>query len=317
MNFAESLKKHADESGRKVVQGQSAGSKPVEKAGTKNALAASLQKHKQNVAAPTLPAVKKPEPIGAFEPQGIIKTWSLSALHDYEKCPGMSKRKRHPEKSERWDTPENPAAERGTKFHDSAELWVRGEVEEMFVDRKMKIEPLMQYFEQLRDQYEKGMVQLEEEWGFRTDWSPCGFFDDDTWGRGKLDFFVRESETSCVIGDYKTGQRWNNTVKHADQGVSYALQVFHRYPEIEHFRIEFWYIDDGSRMVRNYTRRMLAVLLGKMHERASRMTNDKEMRFKPSQDSCRFCSYGRNTNKQGVPYGNGYCEDDYYARPAI
>lgn len=306
--FASALAKRAEETGRVVKQGVTEGTKAVEKASDKNAFAAKMKERqtqvKKQAAAPAVDPT--------FKPNGIIKTWSISSLHDYEACPGRLLKMKHPEKDERWERPENPNAARGTNFHDSAEAYVRGDTDELFTDRKMKIEPFMEGFAQLRQGYIDGKVILEEEWGFRPDWSPTGFFGDDVWGRGKLDFFIKESETSCVIGDYKTGNRWNNTVKHADQGVSYALQAYHRYPEMEHFRIEFWYIDDGSKMVRNFTRRMLTVLLKNLNKRAVKATSDTDMMFRPSEDSCRFCPFGRNKSKQGRQYGNGYCEADFY-----
>lgn len=306
--FAAALKKRSDDTGRKAVQGVTNGNKPMEKAEDKNAFAQALQKRKAQVKADAAAPAIDP----TFKPNGIIKAWSVSSLHDYEECPGRLLRKKHPEKSERWDQPENPNAARGTAFHDSAEAYVRGQSDELFVDRKMKIEFFMPLFAELRKGFEDGKVSLEEDWAFRTDWSPCGWFDDDVWGRGKLDFFIRESETSCVIGDYKTGNRWNNTVKHADQGLAYALQVYHRFPEIEHFRVEFWYIDDGTKSTRHFTRKMLTVLLKNLNKRAVKATSDETMQFKPSEKSCMFCSFGCNKSKQGRQYGNGYCEADYY-----
>ena len=140
----------------------------------------------------------------------------------------------------------------------------------------------------------------------RKDWSPCTWQDEQLWSRAKLDVFVHESETSCRIIDHKTGMKFGNEIKHGDQGMSYALNAMNRFPKMESFTMEFWYLDHNTKMVKRFTRRMLTKFLPRYHRRAIALTTAKaeDFRAKPSRDNCLFCPFG--TGK----FGNGHCTKD-------
>lgn len=300
--FANALKKRAAQTGRVVVQGTEKETEVV-KTETKAAFASVLKAKKQSAA-----EVADPTKIKTGFEKGLIKTWSFSGMSNYEKCGHLMRLA----KVDKIPQKDSPAAARGNMIHDMLESYVRGDIDELIGDRKTRLDHFKADLNNLRVLFEEGKVDMEEEWGFRDDWSPCEYHADDVWGRAKLDVFHRESETSCRIIDYKTGRKFGNEVKHSDQGLSYALNVFHRYPEIDNFTIEFWYMDQAEKMIRRFTRRQLALLLGRYHQRAVRMTTDTQLKPRPNVDSCRFCPYGSNTNRDGVPYGNGACPHDHY-----
>lgn len=321
-DFANMLKKRADESGRVTVQGVTEGTKTVEKANDKSELAGMFAKHKKESAikrevtnalvsagAPRTQDNVARQPLDvSTQANGLVNKWSMSRIHNYETCPYTL----HQSSIDKIKTPSGPQAARGTDIHDMCEAWVRGEVEHLKGDRQTNMAYFRADFEKLKRDFIDGKVELEGDWGLRRDWSPCGFFDDDVWGRVKLDAFVRESPTSCLIIDYKTGRKYGNEIKHGEQGLGYAIAAAHRHPELDHFRVEFWYLDQSEKRIQNFRRSDLMVLLPRLNNRAVKQTTDTLLRPTPSEKSCKWCSYGCNTNKDGRPYGVGSCEFDYF-----
>lgn len=293
MGFADKLKARAEETGKKTVIAE----KPEHtKAETKSAFASALKTRKQEVTKQQDPSTIETE----FK-AGLIAHWSYTALTKFEKCPyelQLSKVDKIPQE-------QGEGAERGSAIHDHCEAYVRGQVEALnpnLKGKRSKIDMFHQRFDNLKADFNDGKVMLEEEWGIRKDWSPCTWQDAELWGRAKLDVFVRESETSCRIIDHKTGRFFGNEVKHADQGMSYALVCYHRFPEIESFTVEFWYLDHNHTTSRTYTRRQLGLFLKKYHERAMALTTATVLHAKPSRFNCMWCPYGDSK------YGNGHCK---------
>ena len=124
---------------------------------------------------------------------------------------------------------------------------------------------------------------------------------------------TREQYTlSARVIDYKTGKKFGNEMKHADQGLSYALHVITRYPDVKFLITEFWYLDQGELMKREFNYKMLSILKPRYHGRAQKMTACTSFMPKPSAHNCNYCPFGANTKKDGTPYGSGTCVYDYY-----
>lgn len=282
MNFAAALQARAQATGQKTIEAEKV---VVEKAEDKSAFAAALQKR----------IVKKdPNNIPVEFETGSVPVWSFSTLKDYEQCPFRV----YLAKIEKKKQQQSDAASRGEAMHQSAEDYVRSDIGTEVPKELIKFET---GFHELQEQYQEGKVIMEESWGIKKDWSPCGWKEDGLWGRAKLDVFVQESETSARIIDHKSGRKFGNELKHADQGLSYALHAFHRYPMIEVFKTEFWYLDQGEKMERRFTRRQLGILLPRYHQRAIDMTTAKVFPPKPSCHNCKWCAYGNGK------FGTGDC----------
>lgn len=242
----------------------------------------------------------------------LLDSWSYSGLVNYERCPhymNLYKVARIPQES-------GPAAARGSEIHEGLEAFVRGDTDELPSDRKTRFEAFTLDFGELREAYRVGEAFLEDNWGCRKDWTPCdwdpqGQSDPELWSKASLDVFVMKDFHARVI-DYKSGIRFGNEMKHRDQGVTYALHAIHRYPDLERITIEFWYVDQGSKMVFEFSRERLMALLPLFHDRAIKMTTDELLLPTPTVYNCQWCSYGANTNKKGIPYGNAACEFDFY-----
>ena len=230
----------------------------------------------------------------------MLKTWSYSRLTVFEQCPYRAKlqyldkipepaRPLPPGKTEH-------ANDRGTRLHDAAEMYVKGDVELLPELSKFAAE-----FASLKELRREGKASLEGEWGFDRSWNPVGWYSDDVWGRVKLDAMVTIDDTHAVIIDYKSGKRQGNEVKHAEQCQLYGLATLDRNPKLEKITVELWYLDIDDHVPVVYDANDLYVKRKGFTERALALTDATEFPKKPSIFNCRWCPYG--------PKGTGHCPE--------
>ncbi len=225
----------------------------------------------------------------------MLTGWSLSRLHDYEKCPHMIKLKvidKIPEEKNKW-------AERGTEVHGKAESFVRSEIKVL----PEELNHFKNEFYALRNMYDRGAVSMEGEWAHGSDWSITDWRDKNTWLRLKLDVMARLTKTHAAVIDHKTGKMFGNEIKHAEQGQLYAGSTFLRYPELKVVTVEFWYLDKNEMTQVVYTPQQAAKFIMGFERRANRMLADKKFQARPSIFSCKLCPYRRQ--EAG---GNGACK---------
>ena len=228
-----------------------------------------------------------------------IKAWSYSRLVDFEQCKLRAKLKyidRIPEPARPLSPGKTELAnDRGTRIHDAAERFVRGGVELIPELKSFSTE-----FHDLRDKYKHGMVSLEGEWAINKDWEPVAWGDRDAWARIKLDAFVRLSPTHAVVIDYKTGKKFGNEIKHAEQTQLYQLAAFLRYPELQTIDVELWYTDQDDLTHMKYTRSQGMRFFQNFNQRGIAMTSAEEFPPSPNVFACKWCPYG--------PRGTGDCD---------
>lgn len=227
-----------------------------------------------------------------------IKTWSYSRLTVFEACP-LKAKLTYVDKIPEPERPLPPgktehANDRGTRIHTAAEMFVQGGVELVPELRSFRPE-----FERLRALYQQGKVSLEGEWGFDAEWEPTHWNSATVWARVKLDALVRLSKTHGVVIDYKTGKRYGNEIKHAEQGQLYQLASFLRYPELEEIDVEFWYTDQNEISHMRYTRAQGLRFFNNFNRRGVAITEAAAFPAKPNIFSCKWCPYG--------PAGTGHC----------
>lgn len=227
-----------------------------------------------------------------------MKSWSFSSLGDFEKCKYYSYLKR----VQKIPEPERPlppgklehANDRGSRIHDHAEMFVRGK--EKFIASEMnKFET---EFNRLREAFKAGKVLLEGEWGMKDDWTPAEW--KTAWLRLKLDALYFISDTEAVAIDYKTGRKFGNEVKHAEQLQLYQLVTFMRYPQLELLHTELWYLDQDELTTMTYRRDQGLRFQHKWNQRAKAMMTAVDFPPNPNVFSCKYCMYG--------PKGSGVCE---------
>lgn len=248
----------------------------------------------------TLPFISQNRPdIAENERQsGLIKTWSFTSLMKFLECPyqvylkNVEKRKGRPQ-------PEQ--ASRGDDLHKVIEAYVKGETEILPSSIKHQRDQIFM----LRALYGKGIVQVEDEWGFTVDWESTGWFDDDIWARVKLDALVMEDETSARVIDWKSGKKFGNEAKHKRQGQIYAIAAFVKYPKLEYINVEFRYIDLASDnlLESRFSREQAMRLFHSWTANAVEMTTTKNFKPKPTTFNCRFCDFNQPDSEFLCPYG--------------
>lgn len=220
----------------------------------------------------------------------IIPTWSFSRVQDFEQCKHRAKLKY----LDKIPEPERPlppgktehANDRGTRIHDAAERYVRGGIELIPELQKFKTE-----FEKLKALFAAGKVSLEGEWAMDRGWNPVAWKSSDAWLRLKLDAMVMLSKTEAVVIDYKTGRRFGNEVKHAEQTQLYQLVTFLRYPELETIHTELWYPDVDELATATYTRNQGLRFKRSFEQRGDAMTTCIDFPANPNIFSCKWCPY--------------------------
>lgn len=228
-----------------------------------------------------------------------IKAWSYSRLSDFEQCKLRAKLKyidRIPEPARPLPPGKTEHAnDRGTRIHNSAEDFVSGKTDVLAPElAAFQIE-----LQDLRNKYAHGMVSLEGEWAVNEEWEPVPWGSREAWARIKLDAFVRLSPTHAVVIDYKTGKKWGNEIKHAEQTQLYQLAAFLRYPELEIIDVELWYTDQDDLTHMKYTRQQGMRFFQNFNGRGVAMTSATEFPASPNIFSCKWCPYG--------PKGTGDC----------
>lgn len=257
---------------------------------------------KRSTASRVIPIAKAPPMPPAIPPHmGLAKppmrSWSFSSLGDFEKCKFYSFLKR----VQKIPEPERPlppgklehANDRGSRVHDHAEMFVRG--------KEKHIAPEMRAFEteflSLRESFKDGHVMLEGEWGMDKEWVSMPW--DKAWLRLKLDALKFISPTEAVVVDYKTGRRFGNEIKHAEQLSLYQLVTFMRFPQLETVHAELWYLDQDELTSMTYQRNQGIRFQHKWDKRAKNMMNATDFPPNPNIFSCKYCMYG--------PRGSNVC----------
>ena len=153
-----------------------------------------------------------------------IDRWSYSRLGTYESCP----KKAYYSYVEKIPQEQHPAAQRGTRIHQLAEDYIVGKLKVM--PRELKL--FSEAFEKLREDWLEENLHVEQDWAFDKEWAIAPWSGDTTWGRYKIDAFLKEEAFGKVI-DFKTGKYWSNQTGYRDQCSLYACGVFSRFPDLE------------------------------------------------------------------------------------
>lgn len=265
-----------------------------------------------------------------------IPSWSHSRISIFESCRFRSylanvekipepPRPLPPGKSEH-------ANDRGSRIHDESEKFVRGLGPMPAEARHFRPE-----LETLATLFQEGRVSLEGEWGMNRAWEPTGWrgaweevFEEvpaatiktktipefgkpgdvikvqgrtfiwvPAWLRLKLDALVHIDEYRAIAIDYKTGKKFGNELKHAEQLQLYQLVTFLRYPKLEEVTTELWYLDLDDLTSATFTRNQGLRFQRAWDKRGNNLTTCDEFKPNPNKFSCRYCPYG--------PTGTGHC----------
>jgi hypothetical protein len=155
-------------------------------------------------------------------------------------------------------------------------------------------------FERMRTLFADGKVLAEEMWCYDANWAVCGDRDWDAIKfRIKTDATVWLDPTTVVVIDYKTGKRWGNEVKHAQQAQLYALGAALRYEEIQLIHTELWYLDQDEMIPMTMRRDQALRFFKNWDTRNTTMMSCGEFTPRPNREACKWCPYG--------PKRTGHC----------
>ena len=217
-----------------------------------------------------------------------ITSWSISRRQVFEQCKYRA--------ALAWgykvpDTQPKNAADRGTEVHQHAEDFVMG--------RRSTLVHELRFFNDdiraLRSHAEAGRVTCEEEWGFDKNWEPTAW--KTAWLRLKLDASVNMPGGLGVVIDYKTGKRFGNEVKHAEQLQLYSLTKLLREPATQKVVSELWYVDQDELARFEMLRKQMTRYLGIFDKKGREITECTHFPPNPNIFTCKWCPY--HPSKQG------------------
>ena len=236
----------------------------------------------------------------ATKPKPI--SWSFSKLSDFTRCKLAFKIK-HIDKVPEPERPLPPgktehANDRGTRIHDNIETYVRGDHDALCPEADKHYGMFIDF---LRVMFQDGMVEMEGEWAFDNDWAPVGYMSRDVWQRTKLDVCVTMDESWVLVIDLKTGKRYGNELKHAQQTQLYGIATLLRNPEIKRVTTELWYTDLDELIRTEYTRDQAMRFFKHWNDLGTEITTETEFPPNPNKYSCQYCLFG--------PKGSGVCKE--------
>ena len=201
----------------------------------------------------------------------------FSKLDSYRECP----QKFHFQFVQKLPQPGSPAMERGSRMHESCEMYLNGWAENL-------IEEVADWKEALDGLKEK-TFQAEKAWGFDKSWNLLpDWFHKDTWLRAKSDCHYIEGDKVTVI-DFKSGKY---RVPSKEQVELYAVCAGSVYPAATHVTAEYWYLDTGEVYKQEYTREQLLKLQKQYEMYFAPLFTDEV--FKPTPGAgCRWCPYSK------------------------
>ena len=227
-----------------------------------------------------------------------ITSGSHSRLSTFKLCKNRAKlayvdRIPEPERALPAGKTEHPNV-RGERVHTAAEKFVQGGVELVDELKSFEVELV-----QMRELHKQGKVSLEGEWAYDKDWNPVSWQSYNVWMRIKCDAVVFMSPEHAVVIDYKTGKRFGNEVKHAEQMQLYQLGAFLRYPKLKLVDVELWYTDLDELHPMRFRRDQGLRFAAKVESDMARMISEEVFPPNPSVYNCRWCPY-KPTDKGGT-----------------
>lgn len=230
----------------------------------------------------------------------MATSWSFSKLGDFSKCKKYFWLK-HEQKVPEPERPLKPgqlehANDRGSRIHDNLEGYVRGDHDALCSEADKHFGT---HADLLRVLYADGKVELEGEWAMNRDWEIAPWATG--WLRLKLDVLVHTGKDSAIVIDYKSGRKFGNEVKHAQQLQLYALVTALRYPKLETITAELWYIDIGETTRQTFTRAQALRFKKGFDMNGSAIVNCSTWPANPNKWSCQWCLYG--------PEHSGHCPE--------
>lgn len=216
-----------------------------------------------------------------------ITQWSLSRLQTYEQCPFKAKCAY----IDKIPYVRGPAQIRGEEIHKKAQAFLEGKLRSL----PKELQFYKDEFKRCRGAGTDPEAQLfvEQQWGFKPDWSPTDWFAKDLWGRMIADMVIVH-DGHAKVQDHKTGNQYLD--KHIEQLEINCVVALHRFPECETANGEIWYLDHPQSEIPllslEYNRSDLKKLQRKWEGRVKPLLADKKFAPRPGW-YCKRCDYSK------------------------
>lgn len=218
-----------------------------------------------------------------------ITAWSYSRYADYQQCPLKFKLKY----IDKLPVKGSPAMERGNVIHKKAEDYIKAK-------RPPKLPEELQTVKKFIDHCREHGAICEQEMGFRQDWSWTGkadWFGRDVWFRMKMDVAVAYDDDTGLVGDWKTGRRYE---ENKDQVRLFGAVSLMRFPEWSEVDVRLWYTDQPegeNEYDETFTRKDAELILSDWNKKVVPLFKDKRFAPKPN-DRCKWCDFSK---REGGP----------------
>jgi hypothetical protein len=180
--------------------------------------------------------------------------------------------------------PAGPAMQRGRDIHKEAEAFLTS-------PRKVKMPANLRNFAEQMEQLRGLKPSVEQQWGFRDDWSPTGWFSNDTWARVVLDASVVYEDNTADVIDHKTGKKYGSN---DEQMELFGLATFKKFHEhnLTQVTTRLWYLDiddpKENEVVAEFKAKEVPALERDWNKRVRPMFADRKFPPRPN-DKCRWC----------------------------
>lgn len=222
-----------------------------------------------------------------------VTAWSYSRYETWARCPLQFKFKFVDKLKEAG----SPAMERGTVIHLSLAKFCANEEDHLEADA-MKHPSILKLAQEIRA-VPAADKDVEQQWGFKADFGPTGWFGGDTWFRSILDAGVFYEDRVYEAVDWKTGKRYGSN---EDQVETQALAVLKRNPSVVKVITRLAYVDSGDHVFGEYPATHREKIAAKWHKKVAPMFLDTIYAPRPN-DKCRFCTWRRSGDTPKCAFG--------------
>lgn len=200
--------------------------------------------------------------------------WSYSSWATFNRCPFLYQQSYLLGNR----SPQGPSAARGERIHKLAEYYLKGKI-------TGGIPGALQKFSAEFRNLKAAAPVVEKFWAVSQDWK---FISGRGWCVMKMDAAVVPTKRapSLEMIDHKTGREYPD---HDKQGELYLSIGFAKYPWLELAATEFWYIDLGYPVRREYTREQVKEQVIIWRSRGQSLLTTKRFKPTPSKEACQWC----------------------------
>lgn len=198
------------------------------------------------------------------------------------------------------------ANDRGSRIHQAADDYINSVRDDLIPELQRYAQDFKEVRQLKTDQPD--MVHTEQRWKFDPEWLPDN--NEDYELIVIIDIFVfSPGKKHARVIDIKSGKRYNNEVKHAQQTQLYQLTSFRKFPELENITAELWYVDQKhGPNITDFTAQQGLRFITSWQRRVSTMANDTKLKARPHETACKFCVYGKKEHSNDWVNKTGDCQ---------